>query len=276
VRRWLAGLLAVALVPVGTARADAPPAPTTARTVLTAGQYLRSGDRLLSPNGRYVAMMDGHGRLVVRAVTGALRWRSPAAGAGAYLLLGDTGEVSVRTAGTARWSTHTHGSGRHDVLALRDDGVLALTAGGLTVWSTALPYACPATAGQVVVVDLSRQQARMCRSGQQLRVTFVTTGATARGDRTPTGHWRIYARVRNTTLRPSDGGAYAVRFWMPYSGDYGFHDASWQRLPYGSPGYRTSGSHGCVHVPPAMMRWLFGWARVGTRVVIQRQTRWKS
>jgi hypothetical protein len=153
---------------------------------------------------------------------------------------------------------------------MRNDGVLALTAGGLTVWSTRLTYACPRTRAKVIVVDLSRQWARTCQRRQQIRATFVTTGASALGYATPTGTWRLNGfRQRNTTLYPAAGGAYRVRFWLPYDGNvYGLHDSSWQRFPYGSPQYRTKGSHGCVHVPLPMMRWLYAWAPVGTRVTV--------
>jgi lipoprotein-anchoring transpeptidase ErfK/SrfK len=44
--------------------------------------------------------------------------------------------------------------------------------------------------------------------------------------------------------------------------------ASWRR--WTAAAGSSQGSHGCVHVPLAMMRWLFGWARLGTWVVIQR------
>jgi lipoprotein-anchoring transpeptidase ErfK/SrfK len=56
---------------------------------------------------------------------------------------------------------------------------------------------------------------------------------------------------------------------MPFYGAYGFHDASWQTFPYGSPLYTTQGSHGCVHVPVAVLGTLFNWAPIGTLVTIQ-------
>jgi lipoprotein-anchoring transpeptidase ErfK/SrfK len=145
---------------------------------------------------------------------------------------------------------------------------LRLTAGRLPVWTNRVGSKCPHARGKAIVVDLGEQRARMCRSGQQMRTTLVTTGATALGYGTPTGTWHVYARVRDTTLYPAAGGAYPVHFWMPYSGPYGLHDSPWQHFPYGSPRYKTDGSHGCVHVPGRVMAWLFGWAPVGTRVTV--------
>ena len=40
-------------------------------------------------------------------------------------------------------------------------------------------------------------------------------------------------------------------------------------MPYGSPKYRTKGSHGCVHMPLPAMRFLYTWAEVGTTVRIK-------
>ena len=41
-----------------------------------------------------------------------------------------------------------------------------------------------------------------------------------------------------------------VDYWMPFNGGIGFHDASW-RNKFGGTIYQTSGSHGCVNLPPA-------------------------
>ena len=56
---------------------------------------------------------------------------------------------------------------------------------------------------------------------------------------------------------------------MPFNGDFGFHDAPWQTMPYGAAGYTDNGSHGCVHLPAEAMAWLFNWAAVGATVTIR-------
>lgn len=274
-RRWLLCGLFLALLPVGMDRTSAADtvttaAPRSAANALTAAASLSVGARLVSTDNRYSAGLDPRGRLTVRGADGTVLWRSPATGPGASLYLSRTGQLAIKVAGRVRWETRTAGSGAHAVLTMRNDGVLALTSGGLTVWTSELRNGCPTRPGKAFVVDLSTQSARMCRGGQQLRATWVTTGATAVGNGTPTGTWHVQARVRNTTLHPATGGAYRVRYWLPFAGPYGAHDAPWQTLPYGSSAYRTRGSHGCVHVPGPMMAWLFGWAAVGTTVTIHR------
>ncbi len=79
------------------------------------------------------------------------------------------------------------------------------------------------------------------------------------------GHDRSLA---DRWLTPLDGGSYHVAYWVPYDGPYGFHDSSWQKFAYGSPKYRTDGSHGCVHLPMSAMKWFYKWADVGTAVTI--------
>lgn len=236
---------------------------------LRAGQVLRPGDRLVSADGHYRALVTRRtGRLIVETTGGHRVWQTPATVPGAYLAVGSRGSVVLKTAHAVRWATNTTGSGRADVLTLRNTGVLALTAGSALAWSSRIGNGCGAASGRTILVDISAQFARFCAGHQQLRTSPVTTGATAKGDGTPTGRFRIYARVRNTVLYPAAGGAYPVKYWMPYNGAYGLHDSPWQHFPYGSPLYRTRGSHGCVHVPGPTMAWLFGWAVVGTAVDI--------
>jgi lipoprotein-anchoring transpeptidase ErfK/SrfK len=123
---------------------------------------------------------------------------------------------------------------------------------------------------QRIIVSIRQQHAWMCAGARQAMDSAVTTGATAVGDGTPVGTWHIEAKQTNTTLTVLTGEAFHVAYWLPYDGNvYGLHDSSWQTFPYGSPQYRTGGSHGCVHLPLAAMRWVYGWARVGATVTIQ-------
>jgi lipoprotein-anchoring transpeptidase ErfK/SrfK len=124
------------------------------------------------------------------------------------------------------------------------------------------------TVAHLVVVHLRSQSAVFCQGRALADRSLVTTGAVRIGRGTPTGVFHVYAKERNRVLHPSTGGAYPVKYWMPYHGAYGIHDASWQTFPYGSPLYTTQGSHGCVHLPAATMAWFYAWAPVGTTVDI--------
>jgi hypothetical protein len=124
---------------------------------------------------------------------------------------------------------------------------------------------------KLVVVSIRRQEAWACHRHRTVINTPVTTGAVRRpGDATPRGSFAVQGLDRNTRLTTSADGSYEVKYWIPFHlGVWGFHDASWQRLPFGSPRYRSRGSHGCVHVPLPAMRHLFHWVDYGTIVRIR-------
>ncbi len=122
------------------------------------------------------------------------------------------------------------------------------------------------TKSKLVVVSLSTQHVTMCQKGKAVQASAATSGNVKAGDATPTGTWRVYSKQRDRYLRTA-GKAYWVQYWIPFNGNYGFHDASWQKFAFGSPKYTTDGSHGCIHLPVSTMKWLYSWSRVGTTVV---------
>jgi lipoprotein-anchoring transpeptidase ErfK/SrfK len=123
---------------------------------------------------------------------------------------------------------------------------------------------------QLIVVSIKRQHEWACAGRYTLLSTPVTTGATSRpGDATPRGTFAVQGLNRNTTLTTDGARAYRVKYWIPFHlGVWGFHDASWQKMPFGSKHYATRGSHGCVHMPLTAIRWLFHWVHYGTPVRI--------
>lgn len=131
-------------------------------------------------------------------------------------------------------------------------------------------YCAGNTERQLVLVSIARQHVWMCSHASAVYSSGVTTGMLGADTSTPTGHFTIQGKDTNTTLTLNTGAEYAVQYWIPFSAPlYGFHDSSWQRFPYGSPKYRTDGSHGCVHMPLQTMRYLYGWADIGAAVDIR-------
>ena len=63
------------------------------------------------------------------------------------------------------------------------------------------------------------------------------------------------------------GYASPVKYWMPFYGNYGIHDASW-RSSFGGDIYLTNGSHGCVNTPRDAMQVIFENVEKGTPVVL--------
>jgi lipoprotein-anchoring transpeptidase ErfK/SrfK len=122
------------------------------------------------------------------------------------------------------------------------------------------------TRPSLVLVSISRQHAWMCQGAKQVYDSPVTTGETDNGDNTPTGTWTIQSRETDRYLFGAGYRDY-VHYWLPFDGDFGFHDATWQSFPFGSSLYQTAGSNGCVHLPMAAVSWLYGWATVDRTVV---------
>jgi hypothetical protein len=123
------------------------------------------------------------------------------------------------------------------------------------------------TAGQLILVSISRQHMWACDGTNQAYDSAITSGAYLAGDATPTGTWHIYSKSTNIHLIGPTWDDF-VNYWMPFYSAYGFHDSSWQTFPYGDPAYASQGSHGCVHLPLPAMAWLYGWSHVGTTVTI--------
>jgi hypothetical protein len=125
-------------------------------------------------------------------------------------------------------------------------------------------------ARQLVLVSIRAQHAWLCARSRTVYSTAVTTGMSGPDTRTPTGKYTIQSRNKNSVLTLSNGDRYNVKYWIPFDAPlFGFHDSSWQHFPYGSAQYKTDGSHGCVHMPLAAMKFLYGWSRVGANVDIR-------
>ena len=127
------------------------------------------------------------------------------------------------------------------------------------------------TKSQLVKVSLREQHMWLCSAGKTVLDTAITSGASSLPyDSTPTGNFHIQGRNTNSVLTLNTGAQYHVKYWIPFSAPlYGFHDSSWQKFTYGSPQYKTDGSHGCVHMPLKAIEYLYHWVHMGTSVQIR-------
>lgn len=259
-----ATLVGLAVLPILTSATAASPVTNT----LLVGHSLLPGQSLTSGDRAYTATIWPSGTLVI-SHRGRVVWFVRSGHAGAHLGLRRDGNLVIGLGEARYWETGTVGSGASNNLAMANNGTLMLRNANGLVWSNRMPNGCrTTTVAKRFIVYIRAQLGRMCAGRQQILTTAVTTGASAYGNGTPLGSWRVQAKVRNTVLYPAAGGAYPVRYWVPYDGAYGIHDSSWQRFPYGSQLYATQGSHGCVHLPGATMAWFFGWVTLGSTVTI--------
>ena len=116
-----------------------------------------------------------------------------------------------------------------------------------------------------IEIDLSDQRLYMKENDKTVADFSISTGKWAP---TPTGSWRIWTKLRYTTMQ---GGSKAlgtyynlpnVPYVMYYHQGYGIHGAYWHNN-FGQPM-----SHGCTNMRPEEAGIVFAWADVGTKVVV--------
>lgn len=139
------------------------------------------------------------------------------------------------------------------------------------------PNGCSRSAGgKVITISLSQQRVVFSQDGCTVRTSLVTTGRDQL--RTPTGTFHIFSKATNFTfISPWPKGSpfyyypstanYAMGF---LAGGFYIHDAPWEPDSQFGPGSENgfNASHGCVHIESTVMPWLYGWADIGTTVVI--------
>jgi lipoprotein-anchoring transpeptidase ErfK/SrfK len=122
-------------------------------------------------------------------------------------------------------------------------------------------------------VSISKQRIWAWQDKQIVYESPVTTGATGAGFSTVTGLFSIYYKTTNTRLRGYQYGYdydVPVKYWMPFYGGYGMHDAVWRNGRFGGQDYYYGGSHGCVNLPDATAEFVYNWAPVGTPVWVHK------
>lgn len=123
-----------------------------------------------------------------------------------------------------------------------------------------------------VEVDLTGQHVYMIKDGAVVWDAPCVTGNLAKGHDTPAGIYSLYYKQRDKVLRGAKqaDGSYEyespVTYWMPFNGGVGLHDANW-RGNFGGTIYKTSGSHGCINLPPSKAGALYDLVYKGIPVI---------
>ena len=114
-----------------------------------------------------------------------------------------------------------------------------------------------------VEVDLGNQHLWYYKEGTLIMDTdFVSGTYTVSDRRTPSGTYYLMYKQKDQVLRGTRraDGTYEyespVKYWMPFNGGIGFHDARW-RYSFGGSIFMYSGSHGCVNLPSSMASELY-------------------
>ena len=120
---------------------------------------------------------------------------------------------------------------------------------------TANAYGVNDLGNTYIEVDLSEQHMYYYQDGVNIFESDFVSGNMRYADRqTHAGIFTLYYKKSPDVLRGGQKGTanyyeQPVQYWMPFDGGIGFHDADW-RDEFGGDIYLTSGSHGCINLPP--------------------------
>jgi lipoprotein-anchoring transpeptidase ErfK/SrfK len=113
-----------------------------------------------------------------------------------------------------------------------------------------------------IQVDLTKQRVIAWEGKRWVEAMIVSTGKV--DTPTVTGIYDIYIKHRETRMQGEDYDLPDVPYVMYFSGGYGFHGAYWHN------NFGTPVSHGCINMAVDKAKWLYGFASVGTTVVVHR------
>lgn len=116
-----------------------------------------------------------------------------------------------------------------------------------------------------IEIDYTAQHLWYYKDGKLQLDTDIVSGSLRTQNGSVDGIYKIVYKQRNATL-VGEGYSTPVNYFMPFAYNIGIHDAGW-RSSFGEEIYKTSGSHGCINVPPNMAKKLYEQVENGTPVV---------
>ena len=116
-----------------------------------------------------------------------------------------------------------------------------------------------------IEIDYTAQHLWYYKDGKLQLDTDIVSGSLRTHNGSVDGIYKIVYKQRNATL-VGEGYSTPVNYFMPFAYNIGIHDAGW-RSSFGEEIYKTSGSHGCINIPPNMAKKLYEQVENGTPVV---------
>lgn len=111
-----------------------------------------------------------------------------------------------------------------------------------------------------IEVNLTTQRLIAWEGKTWIDARVISSGK--RSTPTLTGVFAIQSKYRSTTMSGADYSVPDVPHAMFYDGGYAIHGVYWHN------NFGTPMSHGCINMSESAAQWLYGWARVGTPIVI--------
>lgn len=116
-----------------------------------------------------------------------------------------------------------------------------------------------------VEISMNRQYLWFHKDGKIIAEGDVVTGDVRKGYKTELGTYMLTYKQKHATLTGHNYSS-EVKYWMPFNGNIGLHDASW-RYSFGGDIYMTDGSHGCVNLPEYTAKKIFENIEDGTPII---------
>lgn len=116
-----------------------------------------------------------------------------------------------------------------------------------------------------VEINLTGQHLFFYKEGKLVVESDFVSGNLAKGWGTPAGSYPLAYKQKNAILK-GENYRTPVNYWMPFNNGIGMHDAKW-RSSFGGAIYKTSGSHGCINLPPSVAKTIFDNISAGTPVI---------
>ncbi len=133
-------------------------------------------------------------------------------------------------------------------------------------YQTAQQYGQDDIGDTYVEINLTAQHLFFYKEGKLIVEADFVSGNLSKGWGTPVGTYPIQYKENDATLNGEDYST-PVKYWMPFNGNIGLHDAPW-RDEFGKDIYMKDGSHGCINMPPAAAKKMFENIKRGVAVVV--------
>ncbi len=121
-----------------------------------------------------------------------------------------------------------------------------------------------------VEINLGTQHLFMYKDGSLVIESDFVSGKVTNGNATPTGIYGLTYKQSPAVLR-GQGYASPVKYWMPFNGGVGMHDASWRHGKFGGNIFYNNGSHGCINLPTAVAKTIYENISAGFAVIVYDQ-----
>ena len=173
------------------------------------------------------------------------------------------GNTIIVSGGDYGWWMDRNTTSKELIEAIESTSVCDMTP---VYFGTAASYGERDYGDSYVEIDLDNQHVYVYEDGELIIDTDCVSGKVTKDRVTPTGTFGITYKERNATL-VGENYSSDVKYWMPFYGNVGLHDASW-RSTFGSNIYITSGSHGCVNLPSSAAEVVFEHVEKGEAVIV--------